>query len=386
MKESKKTNSKKKSDASKTELQNKKPSGNLLKIFLILFSICLAGSGVFYYLISSNKMVLRSPVLYSRKARITFSYGEVMLLSRSETEWKKAGVGTVLEEGDSIKTGNRSKADLVFNDSMGLRLSENTLLKINHSDIYIKDIMIGRGEVYGSFKREFQDQNIRVHTPTATASVRGTELGFKLIEEKASEPETLSAPKTDDEKLKPETSEPVISSTVIYAISGIVEVENPEVKNSNLLLPYQTSIKINRSAPPEEPESISPPENRRLRNILNSIHMEEVLLISEKIFFDFNKDTIQAVSYQELNRIADILKKRDEVIRIEGHTDTIGSSPFNYRLSVRRAKAIRKHLLSKGIKKSRLQIRGYGSSRPIASNDTEKDRAANRRVEFIIVR
>ena len=94
----------------------------------------------------------------------------------------------------------------------------------------------------------------------------------------------------------------------------------------------------------------------------------------EKIFFDRGK--------------ADLLKQNPQVklIRIEGHTDSRGNPKRNLLLSQRRAEAVRQYLISKGVAPDRLQAVGYGDTRPIAPNDTRKGRAANRRVEFIIVR
>ena len=67
---------------------------------------------------------------------------------------------------------------------------------------------------------------------------------------------------------------------------------------------------------------------------------------------------------------------------IEGHTDSVGSDEYNMELSGRRAGAVSKYLVSKGIDSTRLQAKGLGETQPIASNDTEEGRAKNRRVEL----
>ena len=69
---------------------------------------------------------------------------------------------------------------------------------------------------------------------------------------------------------------------------------------------------------------------------------------------------------------------------IVGHTDSVGTTEYNYELSMRRANAVIDYLMvHHGIDPSRLTMKGYGETRPIASNDSEKDRSLNRRVEFI---
>lgn len=73
-------------------------------------------------------------------------------------------------------------------------------------------------------------------------------------------------------------------------------------------------------------------------------------------------------------------------IRIDGHTDSAGSTEHNLVLSRNRAQAVRDHLVSKaGLDGARMQTHGYGESRPIASNDTEEGRERNRRVEIIVI-
>ena len=76
----------------------------------------------------------------------------------------------------------------------------------------------------------------------------------------------------------------------------------------------------------------------------------------------------------------DILK-----VQVEGHTDSVGTDAYNDGLSQRRSQAVVEYLVSKGIARDRLAAVGLGESKPIASNDTAKGRAMNRRTEFVIV-
>ena len=109
------------------------------------------------------------------------------------------------------------------------------------------------------------------------------------------------------------------------------------------------------------------------------------MFISDKINFEVNSATILPTSQEELEKIVRILARKNARIRIEGHTDSQGTAPFNQTLSVQRAQAIRKYLVQKGIDPDNLVVAGYGSSKPVASNVTEKGRALNRRVEFIVI-
>ena len=104
------------------------------------------------------------------------------------------------------------------------------------------------------------------------------------------------------------------------------------------------------------------------------------------INFDFNSAQIQTESYLLLDEFGKALKSglADGNLIVAGHTDSVGTSEYNYELSVRRANAVTDYLMAHhGIGPSRLTMKGYGETRPIASNDSEKGRSLNRRVEFI---
>ncbi|HRI78962.1 MAG TPA: OmpA family protein, partial [Cyclobacteriaceae bacterium] len=73
-------------------------------------------------------------------------------------------------------------------------------------------------------------------------------------------------------------------------------------------------------------------------------------------------------------------------ILLTGHTDNRGDKDHNLRLSQRRVERVKGYLVSKGINAKRIAGKGFGGSKPIASNDTEETRRLNRRVEFTIVK
>lgn len=107
----------------------------------------------------------------------------------------------------------------------------------------------------------------------------------------------------------------------------------------------------------------------------------------KNIYFEFDKYELMPRSYVELNKLLQILNENPSLhIAIVGHTDNIGSVNYNLWLSRRRAKAVWQYLLDNGIAAERLQYRGEGKAKPIASNETEAGRFQNRRVEFVIVK
>jgi outer membrane protein OmpA-like peptidoglycan-associated protein len=103
------------------------------------------------------------------------------------------------------------------------------------------------------------------------------------------------------------------------------------------------------------------------------------------IYFETAKATIKPASFPVLDRAVAVLKEYPELkLLIEGHTDDVGDDAYNMRLSEDRAKSVREYLVSKGIDTVRLQSKGYGETKPAASNKTNAGRAKNRRIEFTI--
>lgn len=106
----------------------------------------------------------------------------------------------------------------------------------------------------------------------------------------------------------------------------------------------------------------------------------------KNLYFDTGKATIRPDSYASLNDLADLMKrKRNMVILIEGHTDSDGDNMANQKLSEARARSVQQYLIRKGVPGIRVQIIGYGESRPIASNSTAEGRQKNRRTEVKVL-
>lgn len=107
--------------------------------------------------------------------------------------------------------------------------------------------------------------------------------------------------------------------------------------------------------------------------------------INLNVNFDTNKSDIKNVYNPKVNEFADMMKaNKGFTADIEAHTDSVGSVPYNQKLSERRAASAVKALTDLGVDKNRLRAVGYGKSRPIASNDTPEGRAENRRVHAVM--
>lgn len=112
---------------------------------------------------------------------------------------------------------------------------------------------------------------------------------------------------------------------------------------------------------------------------------ENKIELKQTVYFDTNKATIKRVSFALLDDVALAMRDNPKIeVEIQGHTDSQANDAFNKKLSQKRADAVRKYLIGKGIAGPRMVGRGYGEDVPIADNRTAEGRSQNRRVEFVI--
>ena len=106
----------------------------------------------------------------------------------------------------------------------------------------------------------------------------------------------------------------------------------------------------------------------------------------EGVYFKTGSDQLNDNAKRMLRSISQTLKNNPKMrIEIAGHTDDTGSDAVNQNLSTRRAASAKKQLIDLGVSANTLTVKGYGDSKPVASNETNEGRAANRRVELRIV-
>jgi OmpA-OmpF porin, OOP family len=147
-----------------------------------------------------------------------------------------------------------------------------------------------------------------------------------------------------------------------------IEKENESIKQVEIKDPiYVSKIETQDSLP--QPFSPKLGETITLKNI----------------FFTTNKSELLPESFLELDKLVRYLNETSNTsIKISGHTDNTGNEDQNKTLSEARAKAVANYLILKNVDKSRIDYVGYGSSKPIAPNDTNEGKQQNRRVEFTI--
>lgn len=112
------------------------------------------------------------------------------------------------------------------------------------------------------------------------------------------------------------------------------------------------------------------------------------IVISKQVRFKTNSaKIIGKQSFRILDEVVDILVRNPQIkrIRVEGHTDNVGAKKRNQKLSDNRARSVMQYMVEQGVAPSRVDSAGFGQTRPLVPNTNKKNRAKNRRVEFIIV-
>lgn len=158
-----------------------------------------------------------------------------------------------------------------------------------------------------------------------------------------------------------------------------IQVENKPSKNPNVLNLYIVANDSEMVAmiQPKKEINLTNPENTKVE-----FKVKENKLVIFPIYFTFNKHICQA-NEENLIKLATWMKENKKAkLEIIGHTDAIGSSEYNMKLSKRRAEYVKKQLMNLGIEDKRLVIVAKGKTEPVATNETVEGRQLNRRVSF----
>jgi outer membrane protein OmpA-like peptidoglycan-associated protein len=134
-----------------------------------------------------------------------------------------------------------------------------------------------------------------------------------------------------------------------------------------------------------KPDSSDAFKDRTKRIPLAALKKDVVVQLND-ITFETAKAELKPDSFEELDRLIKMLEDSPNVkCEISAHTDDVGNDDYNLKLSDKRAKSVVDYLASKGIKTERMIPKGYGETQPLVANDSDENKAKNRRVQFKIV-
>lgn len=144
------------------------------------------------------------------------------------------------------------------------------------------------------------------------------------------------------------------------------------------------TVALKDTLPPPKTDILDEPAPEQATVSLELPPRRDTLVLSG-VCFDFNKSTLNAHYAAVTDSLTDKIAARNPgKVLISGHTDNIGADDFNLKLSLARARTIERILLQKGIAAEKITCEGFGEAKPVAPNDTEAGRAANRRIEIVL--
>jgi outer membrane protein OmpA-like peptidoglycan-associated protein len=125
---------------------------------------------------------------------------------------------------------------------------------------------------------------------------------------------------------------------------------------------------------------------QQLNQVLETRESARGLIVSmPDVLFDFNKYTLKPEARERLAKVSGIVMAYPGLdVKVEGHTDNIGSEDYNQKLSDQRAETVRGFMVSQGVSPDIITAQGFGKSQPVVSNDTAAGRSKNRRVELVV--
>lgn len=160
---------------------------------------------------------------------------------------------------------------------------------------------------------------------------------------------------------------------------------------ANVTLEIGRSYKFSASAlgygffvRPFKPDSSEAFKDRTKKIYLALLKKDEVVALND-ITFETGKADLKSDSFEELDRLVTLMKDNEKIqVELSAHTDDTGNDDSNLKLSDRRAKSVMDYLIAKGVKADRMTSKGYGETQPLVPNDSDENRAKNRRVQFKI--
>lgn len=184
----------------------------------------------------------------------------------------------------------------------------------------------------------------------------------------------------EDAKIKEHIAVTAAAIDNTYILHNQVMIETPATETTEV-----SAAKEEEKAPLQETIETEKQIDKAMKLQQAQKELDEILK-HKRVEFLYAKDQLTKKSRAIINQVYEILKKYPDIrIEIAGHTDSDGTKANNLRLSQRRADAIKRYLIKKGIDAKRLIAKGYGESKPLVKNDTAAHKQINRRVEFKVI-
>jgi len=245
-----------------------------------------------------------------------------------------------------------------------------------------KKVMADQARVAAQLASQAIKDTIKLNEAKAAAEAEA-----KRLAEKAALEERAVTAEGDAARISRELREVQIQREALASESANL------AKQTQTLTAERDAIKAERDKVAADREAIKKERDElagMLKGALSSVAettetARGVIVSLSGILFDVGKATLKPASQLSVAKLAGILMVFPNMnLSIEGYTDSTGSADLNMRLSMDRARAVYEFLMTQGISNARMKYQGFGPENPVAPNDTEANRARNRRVEVVL--
>jgi OOP family OmpA-OmpF porin len=166
---------------------------------------------------------------------------------------------------------------------------------------------------------------------------------------------------------------------------AIIDMDGDGIVDSEDFCPTVKGTREFKGCPVSLIQETKKEENENIGTDLSGDLKSRIDAVSTDVTFETNGVSVKGAFKKQVMSLAKLLNENPSlIVTLNGHCDNVGEDNLNNKLSETRAIAVKEYLVSKGVSSSRITTKGFGISKPKMSNDTEKGRAANRRVEFVV--
>jgi len=351
------------------------------------------------FMLSSNRKVL----LMSVKRKDSEGLHDLYVsFAKSDDAWSEPK-----NLGKNINTLGDELTPFLAADNKTLYFSTNGRAGYGDNDIYVSKRLDETWTKWSEPENLGPQINTKEWDAYYTVEASGNYAYFTSTSNSIGEDDIYRIRLTPEEKPNPvviiygtvydkETNKPISAEIFYQDLNLHKEVgearSNPNDGSYKIILPYGTiyGFHADKMGYYSESDNINLTDVKEYKEIKRDLYLTPIKVGNKiklnNVFFVQSKPELISTSYPELDRLVQIMKTNPTLkIDIAGHTDNVGDPLKNQKLSEERVKVIKDYLIKNGINGSRVTGKGYGGTKPVASNEKEESRKLNRRVEFTIV-
>lgn len=245
-----------------------------------------------------------------------------------------------------------------------------------------KKVMADQARIAAQLASQAIKDTIKANEAKAAAEAEA-----KRLAEKAALEQRATSAEGESQRIALELKEVQVQREALASeTKNLAKLTEKLAAEKDTIAAERDTVKADREAIKKERDDLAGMLKGALSSVADTTETARGVIVSlSGILFDVGKATLKPASQLSVAKLAGILMVFPNMnLSIEGYTDSTGSSDLNMRLSTDRARSVYEFLMGQGISNSRMKYQGFGPDNPVAPNDTETNRAKNRRVEVVL--